>query len=191
MTDVMMAPAADMFEMGVKLQVLKRGSLFPMRAQKLYDLYQTYESIEAIPPKERQKLEQRVFQKNLDEVWGECKAFFSERDPRQITRAQENPKRKMALIFRWYLGLATHWGVQGVEERKMDYQIWCGPSMGAFNDWVRGTYLEEPEKRGVVDVAQQIMQGAAFLYRLQSLRAKGVELPAAWVMTPPQRRGEL
>ena len=29
MTDVMMAPAADMFEMGVKLQVLKKGTLFP------------------------------------------------------------------------------------------------------------------------------------------------------------------
>ena len=27
-----MAPAADMFEMGVKLQVLKRGTMFPMRA---------------------------------------------------------------------------------------------------------------------------------------------------------------
>ena len=40
MADVMMSPAADMFEMGVKLQVLKRGTLFPMRAQKLYDLYQ-------------------------------------------------------------------------------------------------------------------------------------------------------
>ena len=39
MADVSMAPAADMFEMGVQLQVLKRGTLFPMRAQKLYELY--------------------------------------------------------------------------------------------------------------------------------------------------------
>ncbi|MFA0070363.1 2-nitropropane dioxygenase, partial [Vibrio breoganii] len=31
MADVTMAPAADMFEMGVKLQVVKRGTLFPMR----------------------------------------------------------------------------------------------------------------------------------------------------------------
>jgi PfaD family protein len=34
MTDVIMAPAADMFEMGVELQVLKRGTMFPMRAKK-------------------------------------------------------------------------------------------------------------------------------------------------------------
>ena len=44
MADVIMAPAADMFEMGVKLQVLKRGTMFAMRAQKLYDLYQAYDS---------------------------------------------------------------------------------------------------------------------------------------------------
>src|ERR1019366_8424775 len=36
--DTAMAPAADMFEMGVKVQVLKRGTMFPMRAAKLYEL---------------------------------------------------------------------------------------------------------------------------------------------------------
>src|SRR5207244_4995052 len=40
--DVMMAPAADMFELGVKLQVLKRGSLFASRANKLYEVYCKY-----------------------------------------------------------------------------------------------------------------------------------------------------
>ena len=35
--DVTMAPAADMFEMGVTVQVLKRGTMFPMRAAKLYE----------------------------------------------------------------------------------------------------------------------------------------------------------
>jgi trans-AT polyketide synthase, acyltransferase and oxidoreductase domains len=34
MADVMMAPSADMFEMGVKVQVLKTGTMFAMRAQK-------------------------------------------------------------------------------------------------------------------------------------------------------------
>src|SRR5262249_59888452 len=37
--DVIMAPAADMFEMGVKVQVLKRGTMFAMRAARLYQLY--------------------------------------------------------------------------------------------------------------------------------------------------------
>ena len=47
--DVAMAPAADMFEMGVQVQVLKKGTFFPMRAQKLYSVYRAYDSIEAIP----------------------------------------------------------------------------------------------------------------------------------------------
>ena len=179
MADVMMSPAADMFEMGVKLQVLKRGTLFPMRAQKLYDLYQKYDSIEDIPAVERQKLEKQVFKTNLDAIWDSCVAFFNERDPAQITRATGNPKRKMALIFRWYLGLASRWSNIGEKGREMDYQIWCGPSMGAFNDWVRGTYLEYPKNRQAVDVAQHIMFGAAFLYRLQSLKMMGLQLPAS------------
>ena len=179
MADVMMSPAADMFEMGVKLQVLKRGTLFPMRAQKLYDLYQKYNSIEDIPAAERQKLEKQIFKTDLDAIWNSCVAFFSERDPAQITRAANNPKRKMALIFRWYLGLASRWSNIGEKGREMDYQIWCGPSMGAFNDWARGTYLEYPENRYAVDIAQHIMTGAAFLYRWQSLKIQGLQLPAA------------
>jgi PfaD family protein len=179
-TDVMMAPAADMFEMGVRLQVLKRGTLFPMRARKLYELYETYDSIEQIPAAEREKLETRIFQRSLDDVWDDCVTFFNERDPDQIHRAQGNPKRKMALIFRWYLGLATHWGIRGNVERRMDYQIWCGPAMGAFNDWARGSDLEKPENRHACDIAHQLMRGAALLYRLQDLRMQGVPVPHAW-----------
>jgi len=179
MADVMMAPAADMFEMGVNVQVLKRGTMFGLRARKLYEVYQTYDSLEAIPEAERRKLERQILQSPVEDVWDSCEAFFSERDPAQIIRAQENPKRKMALVFRWYLGLATRWGTKGETGRELDYQIWCGPAMGAFNDWVRGTYLEDPANRSVADVACQIMDGAAFHYRVQGLRIQGVQLPAA------------
>src|SRR4029077_15375289 len=51
--DVIMAPAADMFEMGVKVQVLKRGTMFAMRAQKLFELYRQYPAWEAIPEADR------------------------------------------------------------------------------------------------------------------------------------------
>ncbi len=176
MADVMMAPAADMFEMGVNVQVLKRGTMFPMRARKLYEIYQAYDSIEAIPAAERQKLEQQIFKRPLDDVWTDCIAFFNRRDPTQIEKAQQDPKRKMALIFRWYLGLATRWGIVGEPGREVDYQIWCGPAMGAFNDWARGTDWEQPENRHVADVGRRIMAGAALLYRIQSLRMQGVRL---------------
>ena len=67
--DVAMAPAADMFEMGVKVQVLKRGTMFPMRAAKLYELYRAYPSLDALPETERGPLEKTLFRLPLDEVW--------------------------------------------------------------------------------------------------------------------------
>lgn len=176
-TDVIMAPASDMFEMGVELQVLKRGTLFGPRAKKLYEFYSRYNSIEEIPSEEKEKLEKQLFRKPLEEIWQGCIDFFQERDPSQIERAMNNPKRKMALIFRWYLGLSSNWANAGVEDRKSDYQIWCGPAMGAFNDWVKGTYLEKAENRRVADVAEHIMSGVAYLYRVQALAVQGVELP--------------
>jgi trans-AT polyketide synthase/acyltransferase/oxidoreductase domain-containing protein len=185
MPDVMMAPAADMFEMGVKLQVLKRGTLFPVRAQKLYELYRTYDSIEAIPLQETEKLEKQIFRRSLDVVWADTVAFFTQRDPEQITKATNNPKQKMALIFRWYLGLASRWSNSGEQGREIDYQIWCGPAMGSFNDWVRGSYLAEPHNRRVVDVAHHIMTGAAFLQRLQTLKILGLQMPSYYAQYCP------
>ena len=187
-TDVMMAPASDMFEMGVELQVLKRGTLFGPRAKKLYEYYMQYNSIEEIPAVEREKLEKQIFRKTLEEVWEGCISFFEERDPRQIERAQNNPKRKMALIFRWYLGLSSNWANTGLKERTTDMQIWCGPAMGSFNDWVKETYLETFEARQAADVAYHIMEGAAYLYRVQALATQGIKLPWEWTQYVPVDR---
>jgi trans-AT polyketide synthase, acyltransferase and oxidoreductase domains len=179
MADVMMAPSADMFEMGVKVQVLKTGTMFAMRATKLYELYNKYDSIEQIPVEEREKLEKQVFRRSMDEIWADTVKFFTERDPEQIARANNNPKRKMALIFRWYLGLSSRWSATGEKGRELDYQIWCGPSIGPFNDWTRGTYLADANSRRVVDVALHLLTGSAYLARVQALRNAGVQVSAA------------
>jgi trans-AT polyketide synthase, acyltransferase and oxidoreductase domains len=188
MADVMMAPAADMFEMGVRVQVLKRGTLFPMRAQKLFELYRTYASLDALPPNERETLEQRLFRCSLSTVWDETERYFAERDPDQLLRAADNPKRKMALAFRWYLGLSSKWANTGALGREMDYQVWCGPAMGAFNDWARGSYLEDPVNRSAVDVAEHMITGAAYLARLQMLAYQGVRFDNPLRVYTPMRR---
>lgn len=133
MADVMMAPAADMFEMGVKVQLLKRGTLFPLRAQKLYELYSRYPSLEALPADEREKLERQIFKRDLESIWQETVQYFQERDPRQIERAQRDPHQKMALVFRWYLGLSSRWANRGEPGAK-----WITKS-GAAQPWVRST----------------------------------------------------
>ncbi|MBI9049266.1 MAG: PfaD family polyunsaturated fatty acid/polyketide biosynthesis protein [Anaerolineaceae bacterium] len=177
MADVIMAPCADMFEMGVKVQVLRSGTFYAMRAQKLYELYSKYESIEDIPVAEREKIEKQIFKQTLDQIWEGTKQFFAERDPQQVAKAEADPHKKMALIFRWYLGLSSRWSVIGDKEREMDYQIWCGPGMGTFNDWVKGTYLEGPQNRSVVDITRQLLRGCAYQYRVQQILLSGVQLP--------------
>ena len=185
--DTIMAPAADMFEMGVKLQVLKRGTMFAMRAQKLYELYRAYDGIEAIPAAERTQLEKQMFRDSLENIWEQTRSFLMEREPGQVTKAERDPKHKMALVFRWYLGKSSRWANAGEPTRQMDYQVWCGPAMGAFNEWTAGTFLADPAERHVATVGMNILRGAANATRQNMLRAQGVNLKAAWTRIEPER----
>jgi len=171
--DITMAPSGDMFEMGVHVQVLKRGTMFSMRAGKLYELYRAHGSLDQLPAAERQKLEKTFFQRPLETVWAETRGYFEQRDPRQIVRAEADPRHKMALVFRWYLGQSPVWANRGEADRRMDYQIWCGPAMGAFNEWVRGSFLEDVGQRRVATIAYNILFGAALLVRANQLRLQG------------------
>jgi hypothetical protein len=69
----------------------------------------------------------------------------------------------------------------------MDYQIWCGPAMGSFNDWVKNSYLELPENRSVVDIAEHMLNGAAFLYRINHLALQGILIPPNWKEYPVEK----
>ncbi len=182
--DVAMAPAADMFEMGVTVQVLKRGTMFPMRAAKLYELYRRYDGLESIPDSERDKLEKTFFKAPVADIWRDTRAFFLTRNPNQVERAERDQKHRMALVFRWYLGQAAHWAKDGDPTRTMDYQVWCGPAMGAFNEWTAGSFLELPERRRVASVGRNILFGAAVLTRANILRYQNIRLPADFRIEP-------
>jgi PfaD family protein len=177
-TDVATGPAPDMFEMGARVQVLSRGALYAQRAQKLYDLYKAYPGLDELPADELGRLETQVFKRRVDEIWQDTVDYWSRRDPAMLEKAR-NPKVKMALVFRWYLGMTSRWARTGEADRKRDYQIWCGPAMGAFNEWVAGTWLEPLQARSVVHVAWALMRGAALEGRLAAARWRGLRVPVA------------
>lgn len=189
--DVAMAPAADMFEMGVKVQVLKRGTMFAMRAGKLFDLYRRHGSLAELSAPERDMLEKQYFRASLEATWESTKAFFRKADPAQIDRAEKDPKHQMALVFRSYLGQSSRWANSGEPTRTVDYQVWCGPAMGAFNEWVKGSFLEPPESRQVVVVGMNILYGAAVTLRVNVLRSQGVRLSAELSRPVPFELAEL
>lgn len=177
--DVCMAPASDMFELGVKLQVLRRGTLFAGRATQLYEAYQAYDSLAAIPSTVRTRLERDVLRQSFDEAWAGTRTYWLDRDPAEVTRAEHDPRHLMALVFRSYLGRSSRWAISGEPSRRSDYQIWCGPAMGAFNRWTRGSFLALQENRSVVQIARNLLEGAAVATRAQQLRTLGVAVPAA------------
>jgi trans-AT polyketide synthase, acyltransferase and oxidoreductase domains len=144
-----------------------------------------YASLEAIPAETRARLEKEVLGTTVDAIWADTMQFWSRRDPAEIAKAEADPRRKMALVFRWYLGKASKWAIDGEPTRRMDYQIWCGPAMGAFNTWVKGSFLEDPKGRSAVQIALNLLEGAAAITRAQQLRGYGVAMPPeAFNFTP-------
>ena len=178
-TDVTMAPAADMFEMGVELQVLARGTMFPVRARKLYEIYKRRGGLGELSGAETADLEKSVFRTSLDEAWARTESFWAERDPTQLTRAARDPKHGMALLFRSYLGLSSRWANAGRAERAADFQIWCGPAMGGFNAWAADGRFSDWSARRAVPMARCLLVGAAVAARAAALRGQGLSVPSA------------
>ncbi len=163
------APAGDMFELGAKVQVLKRGVFFPARANKLYELYRQFDSIDDIDEKTKKQLQERYFKRSFEEIYQEVKSFYP---AQEIEKAEKNPKHKMALIFRRYFGYGSQWALSGDPERKVDYQVPCGPALGAFNQWVKGTPLENWRNRHVDELGIKLITETAELLnqRFRDLR---------------------
>lgn len=179
------APGADRFEVGGRVQVLSRGTRFAQQAERLYDLYRRYPSLADIPADERAQVEKSVFHRPLGELWDELLADLRERRPEEAELALEDARHQMALIFKWYLDRSARWAVSGTPGRRRDYQIWCSPAMGLFNDWVSGTWLQPLVARRAVAVADALLRGAAVLARVRLAGDRGVALPAGVDQPPP------
>ncbi len=156
------APAGDMFEFGAKVQVLRKGVFFPTRANKLFALYSHYDGLEEIPEKTRSLLERTYFGKTVEEVWDEVRRYLrSQGRDTEIDRAENEPKHKMALVFRWYFFHSTRLAMNGDGSGRVNYQIQTGPALGAFNQWVEGTELASWRHRHVDRIGLMLLDGAA------------------------------
>jgi hypothetical protein len=183
--DVAMAPAADMFELGVKVQVLKRGTMFAPRAERLFALYQRYASLEALPAEERDRLEKEILRLPVEEVWEQTRTFWREREPAQLARAERDPHHRMALVFPLVPGPGQPLG---------------HPRRGRAP--LRLPDLDRPRHRGLQRLGQgqlprgprpprrradrpQLLEGAAVLTRAQALRAAGRPAGTGRLRLPP------
>lgn len=162
--DTTYAPAGDMFELGARVQVLKKGTLFAARGNKLYQLYRQHASLEAIDDKTRSSIEQFYFNRTFDQVWDETRGYFqSQGKPEEVSKAERDPKHKMALVLRWYFAHSIRAAVTGDTSNQANYQIHCGPALGAFNSAVRQTPLHDWRKRNVDVIAHWLLAETASL----------------------------
>jgi trans-AT polyketide synthase, acyltransferase and oxidoreductase domains len=156
------APADDRFATGARVQVLKKGVFFPARARKLQQLYDRYPSLEALPREIISQVENKYLKRSTDEVWRETvSALAGKGRQADIERADRDPKHKMMLVFGWYFDYSFKAALEGRQEHRLDYQIHTGPALGAFNQWVKGTELENWRRRRVDEIAERLMAETA------------------------------
>ncbi|QQZ64658.1 ACP S-malonyltransferase (plasmid) [Paenibacillus sonchi] len=156
--DVTSVPQGDLFHIGAQAQVLKRGLFFPARANKLYELYRLYDSLEDMDNKDKSMVQERYFKRSFEEIYHELKLSCTNEE---LMKAERDPKYKMALVFKWYFDRSDRLARSGSSENKVDYQIYCGPAMGAFNRWVKDTDLEDWRRRHVDQIADKLMKATA------------------------------
>ncbi|HEX8115563.1 MAG TPA: PfaD family polyunsaturated fatty acid/polyketide biosynthesis protein, partial [Kofleriaceae bacterium] len=160
------APAGDMFELGARVQVMRKGTLFAARSNQLYQLYRQHESLEALDRRTRHMIETTWFRRSFDEVWRAVRDHQVELGRRdEAERTEHNPRQRMAAVFKWYFAHSIRVALDGELAERVNFQVHCGPAMGAFNRFVHGTELEDWRTRHVDVIADRLMQGAAEVLR--------------------------
>ena len=97
-------------------------------------------------------------------MWNETKEYLTAQNMQQeIRKAEENPKHKMALVFRWYFARSIKLALSGDPDCQVDYQVHTGPALGVFNQWVKGTELEDWRNRHVDRIAMKLLTETAKL----------------------------
>lgn len=168
-TDVMdttFAPAGDLFEVGAQVQVVRRGTLFAARANRLHQLYNAHGGLADIDADVVRDLEEKCFRRSVADVWRETREhYLNTGRPETVARAERDAKHRMALVFKWYFARSCRLAMDGIADERTNFQIHCGPAMGAFNRFARDVGLADWRTRHVDAIAEVLMTGAADLLR--------------------------
>ncbi len=160
--DTAYAPSRDQFAIGGREEVLKKGILLPARAARLRQWYRQYKSLFAVPDDIRHVLEGKYFKQNLDAVLqGLQQAEEASTLHRSNSDGDRDASGEMAMLYKAYLDQGMHLALGGVPDRQVDYLVYCGAALGAFNEWVRGSELEDWRNRHVDTIATRMMNETA------------------------------
>ena len=151
-------PTGDMFENGSLIQVLKKGTLFPIRAKTLLDIYKKFDSLEDISHELVEELEKKFYGRTIEEVFADAKKVF----PSEIMEKVENdPKLKLSMILRMYFYYTIGYSFKGERKNKINFQVHTGNALGGFNQLVKNTELDDWNNRHVDTIATFLMESTA------------------------------
>ena len=136
-------------------------------------------SLESIPADEREKVETQLLRASFGEAWASTRAFWAARDPREVAKAE--PTRSTGWRSSSARTSASRAGGRSPASRD------AAPTSrsGAGRRWARSTRgpaaasSRSPRQRTVVQIARNLLEGAAVVTRAQQLRASGLAVPAA------------
>ena len=194
LADVIMAPAADMFEMGVKVQVLKRGTMFAVRAGRAVRAYRDHASLEAIPAATlRARSRRDVLRATVDEVWAETRRVLAAARPGAARPGRARPEAPDGAGLPLVPGPVEPLGDRrraGAADRLPGL---VRPGDGRVQRTGRAArFLAEPGERTVVQIALNLLEGAAVITRAHQLRTlRRRRCPPAGVRTSSRAAADL
>ena len=109
-SDFSLAPSADTFELGGRVQVVKKKTKFSSRAKFLEKMYHENSSLNDIKEEDKKFLEEKIFRKDLESEWQTTLDFFQKKG-KPINEDTLTEKQKMALLFKSYLGQSSWWAI--------------------------------------------------------------------------------
>ncbi len=153
--------AGDMFEVGATSS-RQEEHLLPPPAPSC-ELYLRHDSSTDLDARTRATLENNYFKRSLDGCVGGDPRPPGRRSPARLAEVERSPKQKMAHVFRWYFVHSTRLAPARRRSRASTTRSTCGPALGAFNTWVRGTELEPWRGRRVDVIAERLLRETAAL----------------------------
>ncbi|WP_432168932.1 ACP S-malonyltransferase [Streptomyces sp. 1222.5] len=145
--DITWAPTERYATLGVPARVVRRGTLFPARANLLHRLLRAHRFLAEVPEARRRHIE--------EEVLGGPAA---EPPPGAVDGGV-----RTADVFRWYVRETARRTSAGDPVRPLDHQLPCDPELTHFNRAAVGTELAARQARTPGAVAGHLLTKAAEL----------------------------
>lgn len=155
--DTEIIPCSNVYEIGIKMQVLKKGMFFASRALKLYEIYNRITKIEDIESNLLVQIQEKYLGKALEEIYNQMKDNLSSMQRR---RAESDSKYKFGLIIQWYYDLSAECAIQCEDGNNMNCMIPLSSAMGRLNEELKNTVREKWEDRHPDELCKMIMSEA-------------------------------